>query len=626
MQYYTAPVETGEIKQVVEATGTINAVITVQVGSQVSGTISKLYVDFNSHVKKGQLIAQIDPPLFEGALSQARADLENAKANLAVAVANTAKARASEVQTKADYERNLGLSKQGVISQQSLDVAKANAESAAAQVTAALAQENQARAQVQQKAAAVQVAQTNLDYTVIHAPIDGTVVARNVDVGQTVAASLQAPTLFTIAQDLTKMQVYAKTDESDVGQIRSGQKVTFKVDAYPRETFSGTVSQVRMNSTVVQNVVTYDTIIDFDNPELKLFPGMTAYVSIPVATAANVLKVPNGALRYKPDLPPEEIRALYQKSGIPENAGSRQTCQARSGKRPATGHCTAAADAWIKKGRRLDRRRCGSKGHESQAPRYDSQVVWKLAPDKSLQPVRIKTGITDHTYTEVMQDLNGELKAGDELVTGVAQGKASATAPRPGGPGAPRTIADKDKRSHERTANQTRFQSLSRQSKSTATRSSFRLKTFTRLTMGETQVHALRGVSLEIRRGEFVAIMGASGSGKSTFMNILGCLDKPSSGQYCWKARTFPAWKRNSSRGFAIARSALYFRDSICWPAPPRWKIPSCPRSTRASTKTERHRRAIEALKMVGWESALIIFLRNSPADSNSALPLRGRW
>jgi HlyD family secretion protein len=410
-------------------------VITVQVGSQVSGTISKLYVDFNSHVKKGQLIAQIDPPLFQGALSQARADLENARANLAVAIANTAKAKASEVQTRADYERNLGLSKQGVISQQSLDVAKANADSAAAQVTAALAQENQARAQVQQKEAAVQVAQTNLDYTIIHAPIDGTVVARNVDVGQTVAASLQAPTLFTIAQDLTKMQVYAKTDESDVGQIRSGQKVTFKVDAYPRETFNGTVSQVRMNSTVVQNVVTYDTIIDFDNPELKLFPGMTAYVSIPVATAANVLKVPNGALRYKPDLPPEEIRALYQKSGIPENAGGRKNAPGPQAENaPVSGAGTPAGGA--RKGG--PGRGPAPMSREEQTPRYDSQVVWKLAPDKSLQPVRIKTGITDHTFTEVVQDLNGELKAGDELVTGVAQGRAAATAPRPGGPAAPR--------------------------------------------------------------------------------------------------------------------------------------------------------------------------------------------
>lgn len=429
VQYYTAPVETGEIKQVVEATGTINAVITVQVGSQVSGTISKLYVDFNSHVKKGQLIAQIDPPLFEGALSQAKADLENARANLAVAIANTAKAKASEVQTKADYDRNLGLSKQGVISQQSLDVAKANADSAAAQVSAALAQEHQARAQVQQKEAAVQVAQTNLDYTVIHAPIDGTVVARSVDVGQTVAASLQAPTLFTIAQDLTKMQVYAKTDESDVGQIRSGQKVTFKVDAYPRETFTGTVSQVRMNSTVVQNVVTYDTIIDFDNPELKLFPGMTAYVSIPVATAANVLKVPNSALRYKPDLSAEEIRALYQKNGIPENAGSRaQSARTESSPPQTAGARKGGASGGA----------AGPKSYESQTPRYDSQVVWKLAPDKSLQPVRIKTGITDHTFTEVVQDLNGEIKTGDELITGVAQGRASGNAPRPGGPGAPR--------------------------------------------------------------------------------------------------------------------------------------------------------------------------------------------
>jgi len=447
VQYYTAPVETGEIKQVVEATGTINAVITVQVGSQVSGTISRLYVDFNSHVKKGQLIAQIDPPLFQGALSQARADLENARANLAVAIANTAKAKASEVQTQADYERNLGLSKQGVISQQSLDVAKANADSAAAQVSAALAQEHQARAQVQQKEAAVQVAQTNLDYTIIHAPIDGTVVARNVDVGQTVAASLQAPTLFTIAQDLTKMQVYAKTDQSDVGQIRSEQKVTFKVDAYPRETFSGTVSQVRMNSTVVQNVVTYDTIIDFDNPELKLFPGMTAYVSIPVATAANVLKVPNGALRYKPDLPAEEIRALYQKSGIPENSGARKNApgsQPESVPPASAGSPAPAPSAQTAGSRKGGGARGDSTPRESQiprydVPRYDSQVVWKLAPDKSLQAVRIKTGITDHTFTEVVQDLNGELKAGDELVTGVAQGRASATAPRPGGPGAPRT-------------------------------------------------------------------------------------------------------------------------------------------------------------------------------------------
>jgi HlyD family secretion protein len=428
VEYYTARVETGDIKQVVEATGTINAVTTVQVGSQVSGTIARLFVDFNSHVKKGQVIAQIDPALFQGALAQAKADLENARANLAVAVANTAKAKANDVQTRADYERNAGLAKQGVISEQALDLAKANADSAVALVNAALATEQQARAQVLQKQAAVQVAQTNLDYTTIHAPIDGTVVARNVDVGQTVAASLQAPTLFTIAQDLTKMQVYAKTDESDVGQIRAGQVVNFKVDAYPRDSFSGMVSQVRMNSTVVQNVVTYDTIIDFNNSELKLFPGMTAYVSIPVATAANVLKVPNGALRYKPDLSADEVRALYQKNGIPEAAVPRQAAKKDSA--PSASPQTAGA-----------RKNGGAEkttATETQAPRFDTQVVWKLLPDKSLQPVRIKTGITDHTFTEVAQGLNGKLEPGDELITGIAQGRAASSAPKIGGPGAPK--------------------------------------------------------------------------------------------------------------------------------------------------------------------------------------------
>jgi HlyD family secretion protein len=389
-----------------------------------------MYVDFNTHVKKGQLIAEIDPALFQGALAQAKADLENAKANLSVAVANTAKAKANAVQTKADYERGLGLAQQGVISPQALDLARANADGAEAQVAAALAQEQQARAQVLQKQATVQVAQTNLDYTMIHAPIDGTVVARNVDVGQTVAASLQAPTLFTIAQDLTKMQVYAKTDESDVGQIRAGQKVVFKVDAYPRDTFSGTVSQVRMNSTVVQNVVTYDTIVDFDNPDLKLFPGMTAYVTIPVATASNVVKVPNGALRYKPDLPADEVRALYQKYGIQENvaAGGQKTeggAPAQQAKGAGTGRESSGSP------------KRGPASGELQGARGEAPVVWKLLPDKTLEPVKIKTGITDHTFTELVQEIAGNLKDGDELVTGVAQGRSSGgNAPR--GPAAPR--------------------------------------------------------------------------------------------------------------------------------------------------------------------------------------------
>src|SRR6202023_2710658 len=315
-QNFTAKVERGDIHDVVEATGTINAVITVQVGSQVSGVIAKLFVDFNSRVRKGDLIALIDPALFQGAVQQADADLNSAKANLLAARANLEKAKASLVQTKADFERASQLTRENITSQQQLDLAKANYDSMNASVGAAAANVTQADAQVSQKAAALQVAQTNLNYTIIRSPIDGTVVARNVDVGQTVAASLQAPTIFTIAQDLTKMWVYAKTDESDVDNIKVGKTVTFKVDALPKQTFQGVVSQIRMNPTTVQSVVTYDTIIEFANPELKLFPGMTAYVTIPVATAQNALKLPNTALRYKPPMAPEEILALYKRYGI----------------------------------------------------------------------------------------------------------------------------------------------------------------------------------------------------------------------------------------------------------------------------------------------------------------------
>src|SRR5713101_4432947 len=322
-QHFTAKVERGDIHDVVDATGTINAVITVQVGSQVSGTIAKLNVDFNSRVHKGDIVALIDPALFQGALLQASADLDNAKANLVAAKANLEKAKAMAEQTKADYERTAQLSTDKIMSQQQLDLAKANYDSANAGVGAAAANVTQAEAQVSQKAAALAVALTNLNYTVIRSPIDGTVVARNVDVGQTVAASLQAPTIFTIAQDLKKMWVYAKTDESDVGNIKLGKPVTFKVDAFPKDTFHGVVSQVRMNPTTVQSVVTYDTIIEFANPELKLFPGMTAYVTIPVATAQNVLKLPNTALRYKPPMAPEEILALYKRYGIEGVEGQR---------------------------------------------------------------------------------------------------------------------------------------------------------------------------------------------------------------------------------------------------------------------------------------------------------------
>jgi len=391
----------------VEATGTINAVITVQVGSQVSGTIAKLNVDFNSRVHKGDVVALIDPALFQGALLQATADLENAKANLVAAKANLEKAKAGAVQTKADYSRTVALSKEGVMSEQQLDLAKANFDSANAAVNGAVANVTQAEAQVTQKAAAVTVAQTNLNYTVIRSPIDGTVVARNVDVGQTVAASLQAPTIFTIAQDLTKMWVYAKTDESDVGNIKVGKPVAFKVDAFPKDTFRGVVSQVRMNATMVQSVVTYDTIIEFANPDLKLFPGMTAYVTIPVATVQNVVKVPNTALRYKPPMAAEQILAIYKQYGI--EGGERKasdTAEAVSATRGTVGPSSA-----------------------TRVPKADSAVVWKLHADNTLEPVKVSIGITDHAYTEVGAVLKGELKPGDDVVI-------RSVGPKTQGPGA----------------------------------------------------------------------------------------------------------------------------------------------------------------------------------------------
>jgi HlyD family secretion protein len=397
-QYFTEKVQKGDIQDVVQATGTINAVITVQVGSEVSGTVEKLFADFNSHVKKDQVIAQIEPSLFQGALLQAKANLADAEANLVAAKANLAKAQAAAVQTKQDYGRNQALAEAGVVTAQQLDAAKAAMDTNNAAVGAAQAQVTQAAAQVQQNSAAVTVAQTNLDHTIIRSPIDGTVIARSVDVGQTVAASLQAPTLFTIAQDLTKMQVYVATDESDVGSIHPGEPVSFKVDAFPTQIFTGKVASVRLNATTVQNVVTYTTIVDFDNLELKLYPGMTAYVSIPVATASNVLKVPDGALRYTPDLTAQQLAALYQKASIIAGSG---------------------------------RSRKGTGQGQDQAT---TAVIWTLDGNKQLTPVQIKLGITDHTTTEVAQLMRGSLNPGDQVVTG-ASGPAKTAANKTAAPG-----------------------------------------------------------------------------------------------------------------------------------------------------------------------------------------------
>jgi len=286
VHYVTAAAAKGDIVQAVTATGTVNPVVTVQVGSYVSGPIVQMLCDFNTQVKKGQLCAKIDPSTYQVQLDQAQANLANATAQLH-------KDQATLEYAKVTYERDQKLIRDNVISQDQLDSQKSTYD-------AALAQVGVDRAAIQQQAAAVRAAQVNLGYTNIISPVDGTVVSRNVDMGQTVAASFQTPTLFLIAQDLTKMQVDTNVSESDVGPVQVGQKAGFTVDAFPDRTFWGAVAQVRQSPITVQNVVTYDVVIAVSNPELLLKPGMTANARIVTAERDDVLKVPLQALRFTP--------------------------------------------------------------------------------------------------------------------------------------------------------------------------------------------------------------------------------------------------------------------------------------------------------------------------------------
>src|SRR5919201_6874714 len=341
-RYLTAAVERGAIATTVNATGVVNAVTTVQVGSQVSGTIQKLFVDFNSPVKEGEVIAQIDPAPLATKVVQGRANVAsamaavqvaqattiNAKAAVETAQANAESARANVEKSKvalADarriFERNKEMARKSLIAQNDLDTSQATYDSAVAQLKAseaqqeaaagqlksalaqqrlAAAQEMAAAAQVDQAKAALQAAELDLEHTTIRAPVNGIVVSRSVDVGQTVAASLQAPVLFLIAQDLTKMQVDTNVSEADIGRIRLDGPATFTVDAFPGETFAGRVVQIRKAAQVVQNVVTYTVVVAVSNPEGKLLPGMTANVKLVVAEKPSVLKVPNSALRFRP--------------------------------------------------------------------------------------------------------------------------------------------------------------------------------------------------------------------------------------------------------------------------------------------------------------------------------------
>ena len=310
IQVNTSPVTRGEIVDAVGATGTLQAVNTVQVGSQVSGNIQYLGADFNSIVKKGQVIARLDPALFDAQLQQTRANLLQTQANLAKAQSDLERTKVQLVDAQQKFVRSKELTARNLLPQSDFDSAKIAVDTAQANLVSQEATVNQTRAAVSQSQASVNQSQVSRDHTVIEAPIDGIVTQRSVDVGQTVAASMSAPTLFVIAADLTKMQVNANIDESDVGRIRPGQHVTFRVDAYPTDAFEGTVSQVRLQPVVVSNVTTYGTVIDVPNPQLKLKPGMTANVRVEVAKRTDALRLPTGALRFRPT--PEAFAALNQ--------------------------------------------------------------------------------------------------------------------------------------------------------------------------------------------------------------------------------------------------------------------------------------------------------------------------
>jgi HlyD family secretion protein len=481
-QYFTAKVEHGDISQVVQATGTINPVNTVPVGSVVSGNVVSVSVDFNSQVKKGDILAQIDPVPFQIALAQASASYQNAvanvanleaqigtsTANVATMKANVAKAHATTIDMGTQQKRTKLLADQGVLSAQQNDDAQANYDQAVASENAAIAQEKQAESQLaatvaqrdQAKAqariqnAAVNSAKLQLSYCTIKAPIDGTVINRTVNVGQPVAASLQAPNLFSIGQDLKHMLVYSNTDEADVGRIKVGKQATFRVDSFPRETFVGTVAQVRMNATTIQNVVTYNTMVAFDNPDLKLFPGMTAYISIPVSEAKNVVKIPNGALRFKPDLSDSERTSLYAKYGITDstraaaarrvaadpgdasssaasNTSAPSTATAGAGATGDATRPTGGAGSGGGNGRRGQGGGAGAVGAGDQGAtsgsgggsrRQDSAIVWKLLPNKQLEPVQVTLGVTDFTFTELV---SGSINEGDDLIIGQSTNKAT---------------------------------------------------------------------------------------------------------------------------------------------------------------------------------------------------------
>lgn len=405
VRYDTAKVDRGRIVARVTASGTLSAIVTVQVGTQVSGTIAALHADFNSTVKKGQLVTKIDPRLFEAAVQQARANVIAAQGNLA-------KVKAQAVDSDRQAKRSKELAARQLIAQADYETAQATADANRAGVDAAVGTVEQAKAQLHQ-------AEVNLAYTDIRSPTNGTVISRNVDVGQTVAASLQAPTLFLIAEDLQKMQVDTSVAEADIGKLTPGMRASFSVDAYPTERFVGKVRQVRNAPQTLQNVVTYDAVIDVDNSELKLRPGMTANCTFIWAQKDEALRVPNAAMRFRP---PTELQAKLSptpkaEGDAPAGPGGR----AEAPKSPATapgGGAVAPGERWPGGGGP------GSGGGRRQgggpAPGSDRRTVWVLRDGKP-QQVNVRIGVSDGSLTEVVE---GDLKEGDAVITDVTVGDA----------------------------------------------------------------------------------------------------------------------------------------------------------------------------------------------------------
>jgi HlyD family secretion protein len=400
-KYKKEAVDKGNIEALVITTGALNPVTIVDIGSQVSGKIEKLYVDFNSLVKENQVIAELDQSQFITRVKQNEANYQSSKAALE-------KSKITLDNTKKKYDRAMNLFEKELISFE-------EKESIETQYYSAMADIQSSEARLEQAESQLDSSKVDLTYTIIKSPIDGVVISRRVNIGQTVAASLQAPVLFQIANDLSKMQVECSVDEADIGKVKEGQKVRFTVDAFPNENFTGKVSQVRYSPEIVQNVVTYTTIVEVSNPEMKLRPGMTATVSVVTGEAKNVLRVPNSALRFSPSLSPEEMQALMadmrkemreRRGGSERTAGSHQggDPQRQGSRRPGSGQQASGM------------RGSGMRGTQMR----QFARVWMEDENGKLKMAFVRTGVTDNSNTEIV---SGNLKEGQLVITGETSGQ-----------------------------------------------------------------------------------------------------------------------------------------------------------------------------------------------------------